>query len=81
MPKVTPDQLCSALQLCSVRQKGNEYFVAVKKLDGTMSEIPFADIANADIYDNKPIVRTYSSGHAFFNEDTSKVFLISVEKK
>lgn len=81
MPKVSPDEICSALQLCSVRQKGNEYFVAVKKLDGSMSEIPFADIANADVYDNKHIIRTYSSGHGFFNEDASKAFLIIVDKK
>lgn len=81
MPKVTPDELCSALQLCSVRQRGNEYFVAVKKLDESMSEILFVDIANADSYQDKPIVRTYSSGHGFFNEEHTKVFLLTVEKK
>ncbi len=64
LPKVHPDEICSALQLCSVRQRGNEYFVAVKRLDGLgemASEIPFADIANADEYEDAPIIRTYSS--------------------
>ena len=61
MPKVSPDQICSALQLCSVRQRDNEYFVAVKRVDGSSSEIPFTDIVNADEYEGSPIVRTYAS--------------------
>lgn len=81
MPKVNPEEICSALQLCSVRQRGNEYFVAVKKLDGSMSEIPFNEIANADEYNGNPIIRTYSSGHWFFNEDLSQIWLVTVEKR
>jgi hypothetical protein len=50
MPMVDPQKLCSALQLCSVRQKDNIYYVAVKNLDGSLSEIPFDEIANATTY-------------------------------
>lgn len=81
MPKVTPEEICSALQLCSVRQRGNEYFVVVKRLDGSTSEIPFTDIANVDEYKDRPIIRTYASGHVFFNEDYSKTYLVVVDKK
>lgn len=80
MPKIDPKDLCSALQLCSVRQYGNEYFVAVKRLDGSMDEIPFDAIANAESYEDKPIKRVYSSWHVFFNEDRTQIFLTTVEK-
>gem|GEM_PF-5106515 len=81
MPKVSPEELCSALQLCSVRQRENTYFAAVKRIDGSVSEIPFDDIANADEYQGFPIVRSYSSGHCFLSPDLTQVFLVTTEKK
>lgn len=46
-----------------------------------MDEISFDEIANADEYEGSPIVRVYSSGHVFFNDDRTKVFMVTVEKK
>lgn len=80
MPKIDPKDLCSALQLCSVRQYGNEYFVAVKRLDGCLTEISFDEIADVDEYEAKPIRRIYSSWHVLFNEDRTQIFLTTIEK-
>ncbi len=80
IPKVNPLDLCEAWKLCSVREKNNEYLVAVKRMDGSISEIPLKDVVDADKYEGFPIVRTYSSGHVFLDEDCDKVFLVTVEK-
>lgn len=79
LPKVNPNELCEALALCSVRKRDNEYLVAVKRLDGTIEEIPLIAVANADEFEEKKIVRNYSSGHVFIEND--KVFLVTTSKK
>ncbi len=81
MPMVDPKQLCSALQLCSVRQRDNRYYVAIKKLDGSLGEISFDEVANATTYEWAPLVRTYSSGHGFFSDDFSQIYLVTTQKK
>lgn len=80
VPPLNPENLCEALQLCSVRKHDGEYFVGKKDQDGKITEIPFSDIANSDTYDGKPIVRTYSSGHVFLDETRQKVWLVTTEK-
>jgi len=80
LPKIDPIYLCSALQLCSVRQRDHEYYVAVKKLDGTVSELSLQQFANADTYDGSPIMRSYASGHVFFSDDLQQVYLTQTEK-
>lgn len=81
MEKINPEEMCSALQLCSVRKRANQYLVAVKKIDGTIYEMPLEDIAQADEYKWLPIIRTYSSGHGFFSPDFSKIFLVITQKE
>lgn len=80
IPKVNPSDLCEAWKLCSVREKNNEYLVAVKRRDGTISEIPLKEVVDADTYEDSPIVRTYSSGHVFLAKDCDEVFLVTVDK-
>lgn len=80
MEKISPEEMCSALQLCSVRKRDNQYLVAVKKIDGTIYEIPLEDMAQADEYEWLPIVRTYSSWHGFFSPDLSNIFLVTTQK-
>ncbi len=79
LPKVNPNELCEALALCSVRKREEEYLVAVKRLDGTIEEIPLIAVANADEFEGKKIARNYSSGHVFIEND--KVFLVTTSKK
>lgn len=81
IPKVNPDQLCKAWNLCSVREKNTISMIAIKYLDGKTIEIPLSEIINIDSYKWLTIERTYSSGHVFLDKDLRKVYLISVEKR
>lgn len=80
IPQIEPEHLCEALQLCSVRKHGEEYFVGKKNQSGNITEVPFSDIANSDMYEGKPLVRTYSSGHVFLDATCEKVWLVTTEK-
>lgn len=51
LPSINPQHLCSALQLCSIRQHGTQYFVARHNPDKTIEEIPFDDIVDATTYE------------------------------
>lgn len=81
LPKIDPTKLCNAMDLCTIRKKENKDYCGVKKLDGSQYEIPLEEVVWADSYEGKPIVRTYSSGCVFINEDLNKVFLVTVSKK
>lgn len=80
IPRLEAEKLCEALQLCSVRKHGAEYFIGKKDQSGHITEVPFSDIANSDTYEGKPVVRTYSSGHVFLDETREKVWLVTTEK-
>lgn len=80
IPHIQPENLCEALKLCSVRKRGEEYFVGKKDQAGNITEIPFSDIANSDTYEGKPLIRTYSSGHVFLDKTREKIWLLTTEK-
>jgi hypothetical protein len=80
VPCLNPENLCEALQLCSVRKKGSDYLVGKKDENGHFTEIPFSDVVNTEMYEGKTIVRTYSSGHVFLDATREKVWLVTTEK-
>lgn len=82
IPKASIDDFCEGLHLCSVRKKNDgTVHVGVKDLQGNIHEEPLETIINADTYNGKKIIRTYSSGHVFLNENATQVFLITTEKE
>lgn len=81
LPKILPHTLCEVMGLCTVRMKNNKPFCGVKRLDGSQYEIPLEDVANQDSYDNKKIVRSYSSGCVFIDTHENTVYLLCTKKK
>lgn len=80
IPNFDPNTLCDAGILCTVRSKNWVDMVVVKRLDGTMYETPLSEIIDHDSYQWLEIVRTYSSGHVFLNQDNTKVYLVTTNK-
>lgn len=80
-PKINPQDLCEAMQLSCVRQNSEgKNLIAVKRFDGSISEILLDPIVNAETFEDKKIDRIYSSGHVFISDDKKQVYLITVEK-
>lgn len=81
IPKWTEDDFCSGMNLCSVRKSESwETKIWMKDLSWDIKEGLLKDIINLDEYKGKKIVRVYSSGHWFLNEDRTKVYLVTTEK-
>jgi len=81
IPKVSEDRYCEWINLCSVRKTETwESKVWVKDLTWKISEDLLSKVINTDTYDGKKIVRVYSSGHIFLNEDKDKVYLVTTER-
>ena len=76
LPNIDPKKLCDVLRLCSVRWDK----MAVKKLDWSIYEEDISKIANAEFFEWHPIVRVYSSGHVFIDENKENVFLVTTDK-
>lgn len=81
IPKASEEKFCEWISLCTVR-KWDDWVskIWIKKLDWTIVEELLEDVINSDKYDDKPIVRTYASGHIFFNDDRTEVFLLTTSK-
>lgn len=81
LPKIQPNTLCEIMGLCTVRMKDDKPFCGVKRLNGSQYEIPLEDVANQDNYENQKIIRSYSSGCVFINNERNEVYLLCTKKK
>lgn len=81
IPKASEEKFCGWISLCTVRKSADGISkIGIKKLDGTIVEDLLENVINRDIYDGKPIARTYSSGHIFINENRTEVYLLTTSK-
>lgn len=82
LPKVEEKELCDWINLCTVR-KTEDWIskIGIKSLNGEINEKLLSEIINEDTYNNKKIIRVYSSWHIFLSDDKKEVFLLTTEKK
>lgn len=81
VPKGGEANFCEGLNLCSVRKDTAwKTKVGVKYMSKEMTEIYLEDVAYMERFEDKDIVRIYSSGFIFMTEDKEKVFLVTTEK-
>lgn len=82
IPQADESTYCRSLRLCTIRKSVNgTTMIWLKDLQGNLSETRLEDIINQDTYNDKSIVRVYSSGHIFLSEDKNNVFLVTTQKK
>ena len=81
MPKASEDRYCEWINLCTIRKTEDwESKVWIKDLTWKISEDLLSKVINADTYNGKKILRVYSSGHIFFNENKDEVYLVTTNK-
>lgn len=81
IPKALESELYEWIGLCSVRKtEDGVNKIWIKYLDWTIGEDILENVINKDTYNSKKIIRTYSSGHVFINNEKDKVFLITTSK-
>lgn len=80
-PKVDPVRLCDSFKLCWVRKdKNNNDLMAIKYLSWDQQEVLVKEYIWLDTFEQKNIVRSYSSWHVFLDSKRSSVFLVEVDK-
>jgi len=82
IPKIKEKEFCEWINLCTVR-KTEEWIskIGIKSLSWEINEKLLSKIINEETYNDKKIVRVYSSWHIFLSDDKKEVFLITTEKK
>jgi len=81
IPKASEWEFCEWINLCSVR-KTEDWIskIWIKDLFWNIREERLESVIDSDTYNNKKIIRVYSSWHIFISTDKEKVFLVTTEK-